>query len=325
MPQGGFPPPRQRRRSPAPLLIVIAVAALGLVGLLAFAAGGVGTDIVGPNYQNEDYQVPEATENQPPLPEPTTEEEMTQWLENNAWYAESLPEPVRCELPGSELPSGADNDTLQERMTELINCLTRTVGPSLEDAGLVAIQPRVTIYGPGAEITTQCGTASSHNAFYCPLDQALYLSPDIPQLLPSSEASAPYLFDFIMAHEYAHAMQGRSGILVASLIAQYLAETDAEAAELGRRIELQADCIATTMLTSVRNDMEISPEDFTTLSQVAMEIGDDSLADRFNIEYVADESSHGTGENRQMWSLRGADQHAVGACNTFTASSDEVR
>lgn len=320
-----FPPsPQKRRKNPVPLVMLIVVCVLGLGILGVYAMRDTGGSIVGPDYQNEDYEIPPVRADQPPLPEPTTMDEVVDWLENNAWYAQTLPEPIRCELTGSEMAADMDNLAIQERFDEFINCLTRAVGPSLEAAGLIPITPRFTVYGPGTEVTTQCGTAPSRNAFYCPADQTLYLAPDIPDLLPSEQATAAHLFDFIMAHEYAHAMQGRTGILISSLVAQYYAEDEPEAMEYGRRIELQADCFASTMLTSLREDVGVSSEDFQGLSAVAREIGDDSLADRFGYEYVPDESSHGSGANREGWSLRGAEQLDVGVCNTFTAPAGEV-
>lgn len=320
-PQG---PQKPRRRNPIPLVMLIVVCVLGLGILGVYALRDTGTSVVGPDYQNEDYEVPPVRNEQPPLPEPTTMDEVVDWLENNVWYPQTLPEPIRCELPGSELAADMDNLAVQERFDEFLGCLTRAVGPSLEEVGLTPVLPRFTVYGPGGEVTTQCGTAPSRNAFYCPVDQTLYLAPDIPDLLPSEQATASHLFDFIMAHEYAHAMQGRTGILISSLVAQYYAEDEAEAMEYGRRIELQADCFAATMLTALREDVGVSTDDFEGMAAVAREIGDDSLADRFNYEYVPEESSHGSGENRERWTLRGAEQLSIGVCNTFTAPAEEV-
>lgn len=323
--QQPFPGPR-KPKPPTGLYLAIGAAALALVALVVWAFSEPGTGgTVSENYQNEDYQVPSVDDPLSPLPEPRTEAEMVEMLQANAWYDQELPVPVRCELPGT--PSSGDNslDALETRMQALVECLTRVVGPSLEAAGFEAYVPRVTIYPAGTEVNTQCGAAPSGNAFFCGADQALYLAPDVVLVLPQAQGTTDHVYDYIMAHEYGHAMQGRTGIIVSSAIADYLAETEAEGMEYSRRTEVQADCLATTMLTSVGGDMGIGEAEFTQLHEVAFEIGDDRISDRFGLEYAADESSHGTGESRRLWAERGTLQSALGTCNSFTAPADEVR
>lgn len=305
------------------ILIAFCVGALGILGVYALTGGGA--EFVGPNYQNEDYEVPSVRADQPPLPEPRTMEEVVEWLENNAWYGQSLPEPVRCELTGSPFAAEMDNAAIEERITELTSCLTRAVGPALEEVDMIPVNPRFTVYGPGAEVTTQCGTAGPGNAFYCPADQSMYLSPDLTQVLPEEEAAAAHLFDYVMAHEYAHSLQGRTGLLFAMRIAQFYSEEEPEQYEYDRRFEVQADCFSAAMLTSLRTDMDITPEEFQALSSVAYEIGDDRIMERFDVDGNPEEYGHGTGDSRRLWFDRGAEQLDMGSCNTFVAPSEEVR
>lgn len=326
---GGFQPlPGPRKpKAPLALYVLIGAVAAGLVLLViwAFMDRDTGGGTVQENYQNEDYELPSVDDPLTPLPEPTTEAEMMEMLQANPWYGQDLPVPVRCELPGTSAASANSIDALQTRMEALVECLTRTVGPSLEAAGFDPYVPRVTIYPAGTEVNTQCGAAPSGNAFFCGADQALYLAPDVVLVLPEAQGTTDHVYDYIMAHEYGHAMQGRTGIIVSSAIATYLSETEAEGMEFSRRTEVQADCFATTMLTSVGGDMGVGEAEFSRLHEVAFEIGDDRISERFGVEYAADESSHGTGDSRRLWAERGTLQSDVGVCNTFTAPAQEVR
>lgn len=326
---GGFQPLPGPQKPKAPLGLYLGIGAvigaLLLLVIWAFTGQDTGGGTVQENYQNEDYELPSVEDPLTPLPEPRTESEMMEMLQANAWYAQELPVPVRCELPGTAAASANSLDALQTRMQALVECLTRTVGPSIETAGFDPYVPKVTIYPSGTEVNTQCGAAPSGNAFFCGADQALYLAPDVVLVLPDAQGSTDHVYDYIMAHEYGHAMQGKTGIIVSSAIAAYLAETEAEGMEFSRRTEVQADCFATTMMTSIGGDLGVGEPEFDRLHEVAFEIGDDRISERFGVEYAADESSHGTGESRRLWAERGTLQSAISTCNTFTAPAAEVR
>ena len=51
------------------------------------------------------------------------------------------------------------------------------------------------------------------NAFYCSADQQLYYSNQLPEII-DSVADNKWTADVVMAHEYAHLVQGRAGIAI---------------------------------------------------------------------------------------------------------------
>lgn len=314
------PPPPRRKRSPLPLL---ALSALVLVGLLAYTFLSGPLNDVATNYQNEDYQLPSANGNVPELPIPQFESEIASWLENNTVYEQQLASPVRCDVDPIASPASVGDNQLQARMREYVACLTRVWGPALESAGHTAYQPTLFVYPAGEEVTTSCGTQPSHNAFYCGADQNLYLAADILDVLPPDEANAPETFDLIIAHEFGHAMQGRTGVFAASSYAALDAATESEGLEVFRRVELQADCFAGAVMNSVAESTEMGEAGRQMVARISYEIGDDRLAERFDIDL--EEGDHGIGENRKIWVERGLAGPPLSGCNTFTAVEDEVR
>ncbi|MEO7588609.1 MAG: neutral zinc metallopeptidase [Arachnia sp.] len=314
------PPGPRKSRGPLPLLLVAAVVLLGLLAYAAMSRPGTGT--VESGYQNEDWVVPGTDETVSEIPIPEYESDITTWLQNNALYQQQLASPVRCEVGAIANPGSISDDELQKRMRGFVECLTRVWGPSLEAAGFQAYQPTLYVYPAGGEVNTSCGTQPSLNAFYCGADQNLYLAADVLRILPAALGRDPVAFDLIIAHEYGHAIQGRTGIFAAS---HYLASqaSGSEELEVGRRIELQADCFAGDGLHSLSEGMGLGPTQQEAFKEISFEIGDDRLAERFQVD--VEEGDHGTGASRRAWAERGLTGDALSTCNTFTAPSSEVR
>ena len=86
------PGPALRRKSPARLVLLALIG----VALLAIAGLVLASSLAGPAevaYANDDYRVPPPEANPPPIPIPQTTDELTQWLEANAIYSQSMPAP----------------------------------------------------------------------------------------------------------------------------------------------------------------------------------------------------------------------------------------
>lgn len=322
---GGPPTPPKKKGPPSVLVGAVIGAGIALVALLvyAFVSGGSGED--GADYRNEDYQVPTVTNSPPDLEIPETMGELMELLEENPIYEETFPVPVRCDLPLAGGASALSDEELEERMTTWIGCLTRAWGPTLEAAGFTAYQPRVTVYPGGGTVNTPCGTAESMNAFYCGGDQNLYLAPDIAGVLPPATAEERVLFELIMAHEYGHAMQGRTGIFAASALLAYEEEdNEALALELSRRTEVQADCFAGLGLRSLGQSIGMDENDVAAMAEISFDIGDDQLRERFGGD-PSEPGDHGMGENRKLWIERGYADTDISVCNTWTAPQGEVK
>lgn len=317
-------PPTPRSKAPTALLIALGGAGLVLVLLLVYALVGRGSGPTGPQnpYQNENFQVPSVKE-PPPLPIPTTQQELESWLVSNAIYGTTIASPVRCELQLSDDSLTVGNAELEKRLTTFVGCLTRVWGPTLEQANFVPYQPSITVYPANSKAQTPCGVMSPYNAFFCGGDQQLYVADNVLQILSPDIASKRAVYEFIVAHEYGHAMQGRTGLFAsAAILESNVAEADQPG--LSRRSELQADCFAGLSLRSLSQSLGVTADEETGLPRIAADTGDDALANRFGGDPTA-LGDHGQSVNREMWSSRGLGSDQVGVCNTWTAPDDETR
>lgn len=265
--------------------------------------------------------VPEPDLNPPPLPMPTTWDEVDAWLLNNAIYAESTLVPTNCTLSTIDVTT-ATPEALQEHLNTLTGCLMMVWQEPMQRAGFVMPRPPITVYTTG--ITTACGDITGINASYCPGDQRMYYSANIHRIFERYNPEVidnVFLPDLIMGHEFGHAMQGRSGILAAELYAeQQRAETESEKLELSRRTEVQADCLAGIFLNSVAQASRMTDSDRAEIAEISHAIGDDSLSGRPGVE-----GNHGWGENRRYWTETGLATNQVNVCNTFAAPAETVR
>lgn len=308
---GGFPSGPKPKKSPLGkvLIAMVALAVVALGGLvLVNALGGVGEEA----YQNEDYQVPEATKSIPEIPIPTTEDELITWREDSPIYQQSVPSPVRCELPELDMNNATD-EQLDARLEANTACLMRVWEDPMTQAGFELYRPTVTVYADS--IQTQCGT-SEPNAFYCAADQQLYFSNQLAEYVPALKK--PFVTEMVMSHEFGHFLQGRTGIFAAyALDAQN--QDESTALELSRRLEVQADCLAGQAVGATAQSLQLTDENMNDIYEGYRAVGDDTLSGDPNVE-----GNHGHAENRVYWGKIGVENTEVGKCNTFVAPADQV-
>ncbi|MDN5724852.1 MAG: neutral zinc metallopeptidase [Propionibacteriales bacterium] len=309
---GGWAPPTTPKRKRGPLtyvlvgLITVTVIAIGALIAVASAGGGTTTR----SYVNEDYTPPPADLNPPELPFPTTLEEAESWLTDNAVYAQSMPQPVKCDL--QPLPNGVDKATAEEHMNTFVGCLVGAWVTPVEEAGFLLPRPSVTVYEPGQTVTSACGKLPSKNAVYCGADQRIYYATDLNTLTPALNAHK-YGTDLVVAHEFGHAVQGRTGILGARAgILGNTNPTEAESNLYSRRSEAQADCFSTMAMRAAAQALQLSSADESDALKVFGSIGSEAG------------STHPTPPTREQWARTGFDTDVVGECNTWTVSEDEV-
>lgn len=295
------------------LVALIAVVAIALVGLIVVNLTNNGSTVA---YQNDNYEVPEPDKNPPPLPAPQTETEAQAFIKENKLYDQTMPVPIRCELkPITETSTDAQ---LEDHLNELMACLVRAWEPPVTDAGYQIVRPSVTIYGD--EVQTKCGKAGGGNAFYCPADQQVYYSRTLPDTIADLKGS-PWGPDLVLAHEFGHAIQARTGIIIsANALEQQAGTKTPEGLELSRRIEVQADCFSGLFLRSSSQSLGIKQSDVPAMEVIFVAIGDDTLTGRPDVE-----GNHGHGANRLYWARQGIGNSDVGVCNTFTAPSSKVK
>lgn len=267
-------------------------------------------------YQNEDYQVPPVDRTPPGLPQPETYPEATSLLKANPLYANDVPRPVRCEMRSINM-SDASREELTTHLNDMMGCLMRVWEEPLTKAGFTPVRPSVTVYS-GA-VTTKCGKLPAANAVYCGADQQVYYAEDLPRVVPRSLRDSRFITESVVAHEFGHAVQARSAILVSELAWEEKSDKST-ALELSRRLEVQADCFAGQFLGSIQTSTRMSDEELDNVTKLFHSIGDDVLTGKAN--YVG---NHGSGASRMLWTNAGLKSSSVGACNTFSAPSSKVR
>jgi predicted metalloprotease len=314
-------PPRRRRSCLG--LLVRAGMVLGLLLLL----GTVLTNVVNPSsssssspssdgpYQNDNYQVPPPDANPPALPQPQTYDEAKTLLTDNPFYDQTAPVPVRCEQDEINVDTASDAK-LKSHFEDLMACLLRVWEPPITGAGDVIVRPTVTIYSDS--ITTKCGK-SGINAFYCGADQQVYYSDKLDDAVPVV-ATNKWAADVVMAHEFGHALQGRTGMLISESALSQQSDDQATQLDYSRRLETQADCFSGMFLRATSKSLGIQQSDVDGILSVYNAVGDDTLTGKANVE-----GNHGLGRNRQYWGNTGLGTSAVGSCNTFTAKASVVR
>jgi predicted metalloprotease len=316
VPQYGPVPvvPGPRKRSPLKTLL------LALIGISVLALGGLVLAglLSGPSdaaYQNDDYKVPPPDKNPPPIPLPKSYEEAVTYITKNPFYGQTAPLPVRCNSQPINVGTASD-DVLNSHFEGLMECLVRVWQPPVTAAGFIIVRPTVTIYG--AEITTKCGK-SGINAFYCAADQQVYFSNQLASRVEIVRKDK-WAADVVMAHEFGHALQGRTGILISSHALGQNANDKAIELEFSRRLETQADCFSGMFLRAVSLSLGVQQADLNGIEQTYEAVGDDTLTGKPDIV-----GNHGHAKSRKHWGTTGLGTSDVGKCNTFIANKALVR
>jgi uncharacterized protein len=318
-PYGRRPPPR--RRHPFRLLVLAAIA-VGLFMLASTATSNLTTggssstssSKAGP-YQNDDYRVPPPDTTPPPIPQPESYEEARTLIAQNPFYRQVAPDPVRCTSEPINVDSASDTQ-LKRHFDALMECLVRVWQPPVEGAQFRIVRPTVTIYG--SQITTKCGK-SGINAFYCGADQQVYYSNRLDNAVPIV-AQDKWAADVVMAHEFGHALQARTAILISSQALAQQADDEATQLSYSRRLETQADCFSGMFINAVARSLGVQQSDVQGILEVYNAVGDDTLSGDPSIQ-----GNHGLGRSREYWGNTGLGTTDVGACNTYSAKSSLVR
>jgi predicted metalloprotease len=303
-----------RRRSPLRMLLGVMII-IGLIAVAGFAITGLNSEAPNVAYQNDNYRVPPPERSPPPIPAPQTYGQAEQWITMSAFYSQTTPVPVRCDSQPINVSTASDAQ-LKSHFEGLMECLVRVWEPPITNAGFTIVRPTVTIYGE--ELTTKCGK-SGVNAFYCSADQQVYYSNLLPEALPTVRRNK-WTADIVMAHEFGHALQGRTGILIsAAALGQDSGDKGTEL-QYTRRLETQADCFSGMFMRSVSQSIGVEQQDLDGILQIYVAIGDDELSGNPDIV-----GNHGLGRSREYWGNTGLSTSDVGKCNTFVVPSKFVR
>jgi predicted metalloprotease len=126
--------------------------------------------------------------------------------------------------------------------------------------------------------------------------------------------------DVVMAHEFGHALQARTAILISSHALGANAGDKSTELELSRRTETQADCFSGMFVRGVSQSLGVQQSDLDGIEATYVAVGDDVLSGRAEIV-----GNHGLAKSRRYWGLIGLGTSNVGKCNTFVADDSLVR
>ena len=190
-------------------------------------------------------------------------------------------------------------------------------------------QPTKTVLYDGST-QSACGTASNQvGPFYCPLDKQVYIDAGFFKILEDQFGSSggPLAQEYVIAHEYGHALQDQLGLLDR-------AQQDPQGANSGAvRTELMADCLggvwaknATTAKDEDTGTPFLKPlttQDIQDALSAASAVGDDRIQQATQGRVTPESWTHGSAEARQRWFLQGFKTGDLNQCDTFSAASVE--
>lgn len=196
----------------------------------------------------------------------------------------------------------------KKHLTVMLDCLNASWSAQMKKAGLPFRKPTIRFM---AKPSRACGSDWGKNVTgrYCRDErQLVVLINDYAIKYPSNLKTL-----HLIAHEYAHHVQYRTGIGAA--YEKMPARIKAQALEQSRRLELQADCMGAAFMGSIWPLPEYQDEDWKNIVDIYRDSGD---------EKISKERSHGTGKNRVAWLQRGFAGASPAACNTWTAPASRV-
>ena len=179
----------------------------------------------------------------------------------------------------------------------------------------------MTVYN--GSVTTKCGRLDDINAVYCSADQQIYYAKQLWKIFPAQQQRDRFVVETILAHEFGHTIQARTGILISSMAWEQRAEEEdsSSAANVySRRLEVQADCLSGMFSQAVAQSSGLSSDELTNLRGVIYNLGDDVLTGQAGYD-----GDHGSGKARKAWFGTGQTGNSIAACNTYTASQKAVR
>lgn len=251
---------------------------------------------------------PDTRPDDPPFP--STYAEIDQMLEDNPLYAQNLI-PTQCTIAQIDLVN-APVAQVEDHMNRFVDCLMDAWYPPVANAGFELPHPSVTVYS--TVINTACGQLPMYNAIYCSADQQIYYAQNLIEAFPSSVQTMRLLAESVIAHEFGHAVQYRTMILMSEAILEDDAVSDEDEMDLSRRLEMQADCFSGLFFNSIWQSAGLTTTDENNLATLFTWLGGTT-------PYSDD---HGTGANRANWAAQGLDSTTPGTCDTFTAPADQV-
>ena len=227
----------------------------------------------------------------------------------------------------AECRSGADaNRSTECRIIGTVNSVQAFWADELPRFGKKWQETPTVLYDGSTR--SDCGTASNQvGPFYCPLDKTVYIDASFFTILEDQFGSSggPLAQEYVVAHEYGHALQDQLGLLDR-------AQQDPQGPESGGvRTELMADCLggvwanhATTVKDEDTGQPFLKPltdQDIKDALSAASAVGDDRIQEKTQGRVSPESWTHGSAEARQRWFLQGFKTGDLNSCDTFAVAS----
>jgi len=226
----------------------------------------------------------------------------------------------------AQCKTGADaNRDVQCRVVGTVNSVQDYWTAELPRYGK-PYRPAKTVLYSGAT-SSACGTASNRvGPFYCPGDKKVYIDASFFAELTSrfGADSGALAQEYVVAHEYGHAIQDQLGIL-------NRAQLDPQGQDSGAvRIELMADCLAgvwakhasATRASNGQTYLKtLTATDIQSALSAAAAVGDDRIQQKLQGRVTPESWTHGSSASRQLWFGTGYRSGDLNQCDTFTAAN----
>lgn len=302
----------------------MAIGGLALLLVIAMAAGTfVVTGALNPQADPTPSGTPQTPSTSPsvtPTPRPTSVDQATPTsrptpgyrgtgqvdnvLYNASWQRDSgreyCPEVVALE-PMRDKPEAS--------LTRIVDCLVRLHSQVLQPYGITIQAPKVKFYR--GEISSPCGMIEDSSlGSLCLRDETLYFSLNAAESRTEGYATNKLGYFWIAAHEFAHYVQMRAGIIGAG--------RNSGDNLTSRRIELQANCMSGMVLGAVWSQIGGTANSHLGMHRFFRDIYGDQ---------APGQGTHGSPDSTIAWYDRGFtwEWAAFTNCNTFAARPPELR
>jgi predicted metalloprotease len=193
-------------------------------------------------------------------------------------------------------------------MTGVNRCLNLAWKTQFKKARLPFSPPKLRFVT--SQVSSPCGRwPTGAGGYYCSVNRTIYIGVTRKIL---KDAYGPNHAQF-MAHEYAHHVQQLAGILPYYGQSSWHAKPSARLA-LSRRLELQADCLASAFLREAAGSLSVTLQHWDAMVQWISANGDKTWP----------RNDHGKGRNQAYWMERGFASGSPASCNTGLASARSV-
>ncbi|MCY9786140.1 neutral zinc metallopeptidase [Nocardiopsis sp. EMB25] len=230
----------------------------------------------------------------------------------NPLYDTGRLSPLPCPVPEPDVDRP---ESMEVFLHKVADCLDDAWSTQFARAG-IPFEPPLRVFWEQPGVSPCRSYPSPAGAFYCRASRSIYIgTADVVEKWNGATESVVYAS--LLAHEYAHHVQGESGLLDYYHEQRRQEDDVLERNSWTRRSELQANCLAGAFLGSVRVGYPLDDDDLDALLDDAA-----ATADREDGDEA--QRTHGSADNGVWWTRRGWEEQTPGACNTWGAADESL-